>query len=79
MVQIPFNKGQTIVFLIDHANVNLTIPQTIMWKDVNLPYDWIMEKAIQAVPKHMPQRSKIIQTSNGTVKLSFDRPRKSCT
>ena len=45
LVLIPPDKDQTIVFLTDHTNANLSIPKTIMWKDVQLPDDWVMEKA----------------------------------
>ena len=77
LVLIPPDKDQTIVFLTDHTNANLSIPKTIMWKDVQLPDDWVMEKATQPIPKPLSQISRITQTSDGTVRLSFDRPRRS--
>ncbi|KAI9121196.1 hypothetical protein K1719_008229 [Acacia pycnantha] len=76
-VQRPPDNGQTVVFLTDHLNTNITIPRTIMWNDVTLPEDWVMDKAVQPIPRPVGNISRISQTQSGSVRMAFDRPQSS--
>ena len=66
-------SGETTLFLTDITKANVSVPKTILWKDVVLPEKWTLDKATPAIPRITPNFREIRQFSTGSVELVFDR------
>jgi len=70
-------REETLLLQTDLSKANTVIPKPIQWKDVNLPDEWILERAATPViPKQLEPNTElqnVTQYSDGKVKLSFRR------
>ena len=71
---LPSEKGQTVIFETNLRQANVTIPRTLSWDEVSLPSEWNLEHATNPqMDSHTLE--KIIEHTDGTVSLSFERNR----
>ena len=69
------NKPNNETILIE-SNFNLSKISTrrsIKWDEIEFPQNWIIEGAITSQPKINSNLSNIIQTTDGTIKIEFEK------
>jgi hypothetical protein len=71
IVDKPLNE--TIVIETNFGKSNITTRRKIKWEEINFPDNWIIEKAThpQAYTNNNPL--EIVQTTEGSVKIKFDK------
>ena len=67
-------KDQTLLIQSSTSNTNVKIPKPILWKDINLPSDWLVdnESYQSKIQNNIVNVDYIQQYLDGTVKISFD-------
>src|SRR5206468_9834269 len=68
-------KGSTTLFITNLEKSNLKVPKTITWDQVNLPENWILEKANEPVKKDNRELEEIKEFPDGDVEIVFSNQR----
>ncbi|MFQ6666922.1 hypothetical protein Gotur_033117 [Gossypium turneri] len=77
LLQSP--KGETFLIETYTSRFHTTIPRTIQWHEINLPYRWKLEGATDPVaptPIKNTSLSEISQHQDVTIELIFNKPRR---
>ena len=75
MVNKPVNE--TILIETNFNKSEITTRRTIKWEEIEFPENWTIEKAVPSLPNTQNNPTKIIQTLEGEIQISFEKTRKS--
>lgn len=69
-------KDKTVLIQSSTSDANIQVPKTILWKDINLPSQWVLDNEIPQTPitNNIMNLDNIKQYLDGTVRISFDNP-----
>ncbi|WOH09471.1 hypothetical protein DCAR_0728928 [Daucus carota subsp. sativus] len=69
-------KDKTVLIQGSTSEANIQVPKTILWKDINLPSQWILENETPQRPinNNIMNLENVRQYLDGTVRISFDNP-----
>ena len=67
-------KDKTVLIQSSTSDANIQVPKTILWKDINLPSQWVLDNEIPQTPviNSIMNLDNIKQYLDGTVRISFD-------
>ena len=71
-------KDKTVLIQGSTSDANIQVPKTILWKDINLPSQWILENEIPQRPitNNIMNLDNIRQYLDATVRINFDNNRR---
>ena len=69
-------KDKIVLIQGSTSEANIQVPKTILWKDINLPSQWILENETPQRPinNNIINLENVRQYLDGTVRISFDNP-----
>ena len=67
-------KDKIVLIQSNTSDANIQVPKTILWKDISLPRQWILQNEIPQRPisNHIMNQNNIQQYLDGSVRISFD-------
>ncbi|XP_073222082.1 uncharacterized protein [Cicer arietinum] len=69
---IENKRGETLFLQTDLTKANTVIPKTILWKDIDLPEEWILEGAVRPQPL---EQSKPNNNLKEVIQYNDDNPK----
>ena len=68
------SKDKTILIQSSTSDANIQVPKTILWKDISLPSQWILQNEMPSRPvsNNIMNLNNIQQYLDASVRISFD-------
>lgn len=75
MVDKPLDE--TILIESNFNRSEITTRRSIKWDEITFPDNWVIERAVPAIPKTQYKATNIVQTPEGNVHINFEHSRTS--